>query len=184
MANNLIQNPIGLSAVIQRIQKTLYDSLTSKWVGELQGFGEVYLNKKSNTFYPEAFTGGNDKTDYSGNLLTSDDSKFFFIPSGNSKAVGNGDYFSTTIDVCFIIDLSKAYPDEQHRTVSKSKAHNEVEKTLAQISLFSAKVESFTEGIKNLFSGLSFDAEKIDLQPKHSFKFTIRVIYSMNQQEC
>lgn len=193
MANNLlIERPTGLPAVIQSMQKRIYAGLLPKWAvlanGDpntdfvLEGYGKAYTNKKDKVVIAEAFINDSEK-DYTGSLLTSDVTKFFFIESGRSRPEGQTLY-RTSLDVCFIVDLSEIKPGITSRAVAEAKAHADVEKILKDLSIFNAQIEGFDTGFKNLFIGLDHTPAAIDYQPKHAFKFTLGIVYNMQTPEC
>ncbi len=185
MANNTKTNPVGIDVPLQALQTILYTALNQLWSIELEAYGRVYINENDGVMIPEAFIapeeGQLQKADYSGTLLTADVSKFFFIDY-NGKPLGNT-MRQTKVDVCFIINLGDIYPNILHR--ADAEVHRDVEKLLKDASaLRVTDVDGPITGIKNVFKGLDFKYTD-DMQPKHVFKFTINLIYGLDQsQQC
>ena len=184
MANLTKTNPIGLDAVINDIQAKVYN-LTNQWGVNLDGYPRCQILKTTeNQKTIEAYLGNDD---YSGSLIFAEYNKFFFL-AGESEDRIAGDYFRTTIELYFMVNLKEIYPDITHR------ADNEVRTDVLNIlntipNINVTKVESNSDKVFARFNNRisqNYEYEYTDdMQPYHYFKVLIDVLeYDINQTSC
>ena len=175
--NHLLTTPHGIDIPIQKAQTAIYDGLLSEWgdIG-LKGYGRVYKNVKDDEVIPEYFKSNKD---YSGNLI-SRESKFFFTKSASSEHQGRGYEYSSSVNIYFIIDLSKARPSITHR------ADQEVQSDILwmlEVSGLEVKaiVDTGSEDVFSEFRGAVDKAKFDDMQPFHVFRCECGIIYDLNK---
>lgn len=112
--NNLKSNPVGIDVVIHKAQVLIYDKLVGDvgaiWEGvQLDGYPRCYPleedGKKGIKFFSP------DK-DYK-NLIYAEDNKFFFVAESDLQYT-SGNYFNTSIDLYFILNLKLIKPNITH----------------------------------------------------------------------
>lgn len=187
MANLNKINPVGLDVIIDNIQSVVY-SLGSKWNIELDGYPRCdilqkeFNNSKVKTI--EAYLGNNE---YSGSLIFSEENKFFFL-SGESVDRVSGDYYKTTIELYFMVNLKEIYPNIQHRADEEVRV--DVLNILNSISGINVvKIESNSDKVFARFNNRisqNYEYEFTDnMHPYHYFKILIDVMeYDINKVSC
>lgn len=111
MSNLTKDTTIGLDSIIDRIQRKVYE-LSDKWSIELTGYPRCYiLQREKGVKVIEAYLGNGE---YSGSLIYAEGNKFFFL-SGESIDRVSGDYFKTTIELYFMLNIDEVYPNILHR---------------------------------------------------------------------
>lgn len=184
MGNLLKTNPIGLDAVINDIQVSVY-SLRDKWNIDLDGFPRCQiLQTKEKQKTIEAYL-GNDE--YSGSLIFAEENKFFFL-AGESEDRVSGDYYRTTIELYFMINLKEIYPTIAHRADGEVRADVlNILDTIPGVNV--VKVESNSDKVFARFNNRisqNYEYEYTDdMQPYHYFKVLIDVLeYDINKISC
>lgn len=174
MANNLKTNPIGLDAVIAKIQTKLYDKLTTLWGVSLEGYPRCYEIKRDKKTTIEHFISGKDYL----SLINCDKNKFFFL---NKKDIVQNSYttFDTEIDLFFIVNIKNAKPGIAHR--ADEEVRLDVYNVLSTIGDLGVDMKITTD---NVFNGYDFKFTD-DMQPYHFFKITMSVNdFKLNQTNC
>lgn len=179
MANNVKINPIGLDAVIHRVQSTLYTKLTALWAGvPLDGYPRCYIINRDGKRTIEHFV--KDKEYKS--LIHAEGNKFFFTSEGDVERVREMVLTNlvTEIDLYFIVDVPKIKTGLIHR------GDEEIRNDVMNALLFCPEV-TLTRVVKNIdkvFNG--FDYKNVnDMQPYHCFKITLEVKnFKINQKNC
>lgn len=170
--NYTITNPQGIDATIQKIQNYLFDKLN--W-GEIDVYGRVYRNQsKQKGISIEAYHGKNEYKD-----VFTDDTKnatIFFIEDEvhNSK---EGIRFTNKLKIVFMINLSKTFPNINHRA--------DMESEMRAIELIRKNpkfsFEKMEKGIKLSLGEFFTDNIKLqDMQPYHIFSITGEVSYTIS----
>lgn len=175
---HLQTTPVGLSFVVQEIQKTLYAELGILWGDILDGYGLVYHINENNIVSPQAFVGG--KNDYSGNLMTTDKSKFFFTKQAKAVHLGD-DSFKTSVNLFFVVNLAKAKASILHRAESEVLA--DVLNTLK--NCHTDGVNDTTDKLEEVlreFSNLYRKSKIENMHPHYIFKINIDLVYNINQK--
>lgn len=175
--NYLKVEPVGKDTIIQPLQIVLYDGLIDRWSVALNGYGRCYsvFNYETNKKEIQHFKG---KNDYD-NLVVAEGNKFFFTANSDEKRVGNSTY-KTNVELYFILDLAKIYPDIAHR------ADEEVRKDVINIieSKHGFVVTNVITDIDKVFNRFEYDYTD-DMQPYHCFKIELETVeYDINQNYC
>lgn len=177
-------NSIGIDSVIDKIQKRIY-TLKEDWCIELTGYPRCYiLQKQKGIKTIESFL---DNEEYSGSLISAEGNKFFFLAGESIENVSNN-YFRTTIELYFMLEIDSIYPNIQHRCDEEVRV--DVINVLNQISGISIlKIESNSDKVFARFNNRisqSFEHEYTDdMHPYHYFKVLIDVLeYDINQTNC
>ena len=172
--NTVLTSPQGIDYAIQKAQVIIYQELVSEWGDIITGFGRVYKNTKEGRVIPEMFTSGKD---YSGNVIDRD-TRFFFSKSSSSEHIGSGYDFKSSVNVYFIVDLSKAKPTATYR--ADQEVHRDVLRAL-EVTGFHVKnlIDTGAEDVFSEFKGV-FEANKFDdMQPFHVFRCECDLIYDL-----
>jgi len=186
MANLLKTNPIGLDAIIDQIQKKVYElGGATKWNTTLQGYPRCYImQNESKQKTIEAFLEGKD---FSGTLIFSEGNKFFFV-APNDIVKESGNYYTTELEMFVIVNLEECKPSIAHRADEEVRA--DVLNMLNQIP--AVKVQKVVINIDRVFNrynsriSQSYEYEYTDdMQPYHCFKVEMAVLpYNLNQTTC
>jgi hypothetical protein len=177
----LIDNPTGKTAVIQSIQKRLHSELTELWnlpdneKKNLDAFGKCYILNRDGKKTIERFKQGKDYE----NVAVANKSKLFFIQTKSSKPNGQN-LFTTELEVIFIIDISIAKPNIQHRSEQESQVTADVNNILTTVD--NVFILSIEEGYEKSLNGAYYEQSN-DMQPYFVFKFILKIDYDINQ-EC
>lgn len=184
MPNLTKTNPVGLDIVIDNVQRKVYE-LSNQWGVTLDGYPRCQILKsRDGQKTIEAYL-GNDE--YSGSLIFAEENKFFFL-AGESVERVSGDYFKTTIELYFMINLEDIFPNILHR--ADEEARIDVLNVLNTISGINVvKVESNSDKVFARFNNRisqNYEYEYTDdMQPYHYFKVLIDVLeYDINAQSC
>lgn len=185
--NHVKSNPIGLDAIIHRIQTEVF-KLKDVWgeTGvELTGYPRCYILQNDETKKTiEAYLEGND---YTGTLIFSEDNKFFFI-APNDIVKDSANYYTTEIEMFVIVNTKECKPGIAHRSDEEVRA--DVLNVLARIP--AVQVRKIVINIDRVFNrynsriSQSFEYEFTDdMQPYHCFKIEMVVLpYNLNQTTC
>lgn len=184
MSNLTKDTTIGLDSVIDRIQRKVYE-LSDKWSVELTGYPRCYiLQKEKGVKVIEAYLGNGE---YSGSLIYAEGNKFFFLSGESIESVSN-DYFRTTIELYFMLNIEEVYPNITHRADEEVRVDViNVLNTISGIRVL--KIESNSDKVFARFNNRisqSFEHEYTDdMHPYHYFKVLIDVMeYDINQTKC
>ena len=149
--------------VIENIRQDLAASFTGCNV-----YGLVYRNERDGKTIPEAYIGGNDYVEVL-NDDTADGVIFFDAEPEREEKNGVG---IVNLNVCFILDLRKIYPDDTRPT---EQAHNQARAVLKYSPL---EINGLTTGLTALSQ---FTIENVaGLNPYYVFVFKTRLVYSLN----
>lgn len=153
-------NPVGIDAVIQPLQESLYD-LCESW-GDIDGFGRVYLNRKGDRIVPEHYNKDGEYRE----VLTNDMkvATYFFVESDVVSASGSC-LSKNNVDLYFFVNVKEAKPDVGHY------ADEEVRLDVLRIAKdYFSQVESTVKG-ENALSEMT--TEGLDfIYPYFIFKIT------------
>lgn len=179
--NNLLKRPIGIDTDIQSIQQDIFNFLSTRWKGELSGYGRIFKNKDENdgTIYPQWRTeGGEYKKDvyhddkYSG--------AFSFIDSDLSPSE-DGFVYVSDVKCVFMLNLTKVLPSSEDR--ADSEAQRDVVEILRELAPGKFSIIEIQKGISNVYSGFNQDKIKdLDIQPYHCFSVNIKLSYNINDK--
>jgi hypothetical protein len=176
MANNLINNPVGIDSVINKIQSKLYNSLNTLWGVEIDGFPRCYdiIRDKRKTI--EHYLGNKEYL----SLISHDRNKFFFL--SNQDYVQNSySTYDTVIELYFIVNLSKCKPLLGHR--GDEELRLDVINVLSLVGDISPNMK-IVKGVENVFKGYSYNLSD-DMQPYHSFKISLTINdFKLNKTNC
>lgn len=171
MANNLESNPIGINTTVYQIQKSLYDKLTALWEAEIDGYPICYSIKRDGekTQSIEHYKGDGE---YSKNLIHRERNKFFFTADYDfEQNTDTMNFFSTFIDLYFIVNLKECKKDNTNRADKEVIA--DIYSVLQTFGQIGTNVKVVTD-LDRVFSGYTYDF-KHDLQPYFCCKFTLNI---------
>ena len=191
MANNLLNEPFGIDEALQRIQIDLYQEMGLILEGEIEGYGRVYKNpintgskgseaySTSKIITPEWFNA--EKQDYESVFF--DDNKacvFCFLPNETDES--EDEYvFSNNVNVVFMADLDKIYPNIPQRLDAKLEV--EAVQVLRGISYSQFEVIGIERRIESVFKEFSINEIKFDNMDKsHVFAIKIKLTYDINNK--
>jgi len=170
-------NPIGIDAVIHKIQTKLYNSLTAKWNVQLNGYPRCYVLEEKNERTIEYFDG---KNDYSGNLIVAEKNKFFFTAENDYSKLDNLNY-QTNVSLYFILDVAHIYPAIKHRCDAEVLA--DVMSELGKCPGLLQKNSVVTD-YKKVFQGFRMDI-KTNMQPYYCFRIDLTLsVFKIDQKVC
>lgn len=176
MANNLKTSPIGLDAIIAKIQTKLYDKLTALWGVALEGYPRCYEIKRDKKVTIEHFISANDYV----SLIHVDKNKFFFLSKQDYKQNSNTTY-DTEIELYFIVNLKECKASINHRADEEIRL--DVMNVLSTIGNIGIDTK-ITTNIDDVFKGYDFRVTD-DMQPYHCFKITMSINdFKLNQKIC
>lgn len=177
MPNNLIPSPIGLQAIVNKLQVALYEPLKSTWNNaQLDGYPICYSKEKDGKRTIEHFTSG---VDYK-NLIYAEENKFWFTNYYSVDAEGVN-YFTTKLDLYFTVKL-----DEVKSSITTHRADYEVRKDVLAILNTNpfVRVNEVITGVENVYRGYSYE-QSDDMQPYHCFRIVLNVLeYSDDLEIC
>lgn len=177
MANNLESKPIGLNTVVYQLQKELYDKLTVLWNAEIDGYPICYSIKREAKKTIEHYKGNNE---YSKNLIVRERNKFFFT-ADEDYTQKSSDYYSTNIDLYFILNLKECKIDNTNR--ADKEVINDVMNILSKFYFIGLNSKIVTD-LDRVFQGYDYDF-KHDLQPYFCFKVTLTITdFTLNDKLC
>lgn len=177
--NNTISKTIGIDKEIQSIQTTLYESLVSQWINDLDGHGRVYKNNDiEGRVFPQWYVGDREYKDVYYNDAFS--GLFMFVDSDNHSTIDEVVY-SSEVKVIFMLDLSRIFPLETVR--ADMLAQNDVIEILRNNAFNRYKITGITKGLKNVFQGFNIDKIKFtDMQPFHCFSVNLDLTYYLTDK--
>lgn len=183
MANLLKTNPVGLDAIIHDTQVEVY-KLATEWGIELTGYPRCYILEKDGKKTIESYLQDND---YSNSLIFAEENKFFFVvPNDIEKASTN--YYTTTIELYFMLNLKECKPSITHRADEEVRV--DVINRLRNVPLVNVtNVIINSDKVFNRYNSrisLNYEYEYTDdMQPYHYFKLEMEVLpYNINQTSC
>lgn len=181
MANNLESNPIGINTLVYRVQKALYDKLITKWNTEIDGYPICQSIKREGdkTKSIEYYKGLNE---YSKNLIHRERNKFFFT-ADYDLSQSSIEFYSTSLDLYFIVNLKECKSTIDSRNVASSSVLNDVYNILSQFDQIGLNTNIVTD-LDRIFQGYTYDF-KYDLQPYFCFKLTLNITdFTLNDTLC
>jgi hypothetical protein len=188
--NNLLSNAEGLSANIQSIQEEMYAFLSTRWSGDIEGYGKVSKNidntseevpkyyKTSRIFIPEVYSAT--QKDYIDVYYDDNKSCVFCFLVGDRDTSTDEVLFTTRAKAVFLVDLTKIYPNDTER--QDSKAQKDAIEGLRTIN-GDYKITGVEKGINTVFNdymtaNIKFD----DMQPLHCFAVTLDLNYYLTDK--
>ncbi len=174
-------NPTGIDNAIQKLQEDLHGKLLTKWginTNLYQSYGRCYKNKTKDGYVAELFTGGKDYKDayWNDNLNAI---SFFSVADKIEAGMGQA---KTKVSIIFFVNLSKLKPSITHR--ADEEVRQDVIRSIGTHS-YGFTYEGFETGIENVlreYPGSRRDKglEAVDMQPVHSFRINLSLIYKNN----
>ena len=170
-------NPIGIDAVIDGIQKKLFTKLTTKWSVDVDVYPRCYVIDRDNVKVIEHYKG---KNEYYGNLIVAEKNKIFFIAE-NDHSKSDQLRYQTNISAFCIFKVDEIYPSISHRC--DNEVMSDVMNVLATCHGLIVK-RSIIVDFKKVFQGYRSDMDH-NLQPYFCFRvdMTLRP-YKIDQQLC
>jgi hypothetical protein len=184
MANFSKITPVGLDVSVEAIKDLVY-GLKDYWNVELDGYGRCYpIFGSDKTKQIQYFKGKDEYVD----LLNAEGNKFFFThETGLERTVKN--HAKAKVDLYFILDVSKIYPNIQHRADEEVRLDvlNMIEKKCSQFAKWSNVITDIDKVfnrygyVKNNYKTSNSD----DLHPYHCFRIELELVeFNINQIKC
>lgn len=172
--NNLKTNPVGLDAVLHKIQVKLYDKLNTKWGIELNGYPRCYSLKRETKKTIEHFLGNGEYE----SLIHAENNKFFFLADGDYTQ-DSLNHFNTKVDLYFILNLD----DLNYSQRCDEEVRRDIIGVLSQCTNVGENIKLVT-GMESIFMG--FVRNNIDdIHPYYYFKAIVEIKdFSLNQRLC
>ena len=172
--NNLKINPIGLDAVLHKIQVKLYDKLNAKWGIELTGYPRCYSIKRETKKTIEYFLGNGEYV----SLIHAENNKFFFL-ADSDYTQDSLNHFSTEVDLYFILNLD----DLNYEQRCDEEVRRDIISVLSKCENVGENIKIIT-GIESIFMG--FVRNNIDdIHPYYYFKAIVEIKdFSLNKTNC
>lgn len=177
MPNNLIPTPIGLPAIVNKLQVALYEPLKAKWNNtQLDGYPICYSKTKDGKRTIEYFEGGID----SKNLIYAEDNKFWFTSYYRFYQLENSiSNYKTKLDLYFTVNLNEVKSEiTTHRADYETRSDVlEILQTIPEI-----KVSEVIVGVEDVYRGIDYvyqsyeQRQSDDLQPYHCFRIVLDVL--------
>lgn len=182
--NHLVENAVGIDAVIKKIQQELYPELVSLWTvdseaPDINGYGRVYRNIRKFNAIPEVFL--KKENDYQDSFYDdSADANFFFIET-DSHPSEDEVVFTNKMKIVFGLDLSKCYSGTDRLDAL---AHRDVVSILRNLPISGKyRISGYEIGLDRIFTGFSTRAiSNHDLHPTHVFAVLIDLNYSLTDK--
>lgn len=174
--NYLKTNPVGLDAVLHKIQVKLYDKLTKLWGVELDGYPRCYSLKRETKKTIEHYLGNGEYE----SLIHAENNKFFFL-ADNDYAQESLNHYNTKVDLYFILNLDECKGLIEHRADEEVK--RDIIKIVTDCENVGENIKIVT-GIESIFMG--FVRNNIDdIHPYYYFKAIIDIKdFSLNKTIC
>ena len=157
--NNLLLNTKGIDVSIQEIQTYLYESLSQRWNGDIEGYGRVYKNIDSkDRVFPQWYNSSTE--DYKD--VYYDDSKsavFSFLVSDDDST---NDEFVFTSKVKCVFGIEFLRNSDFNRI----------------------KITSIQKTIESVYNGYNIEQIKLsgNIQPKHVFSVNFDLQYYLTDK--
>lgn len=181
-------NPVGIDAVIQKLQKHLHDRLIQLW--DLTGnedkyvsYGRCYRNRKADGYIAEVYVGGNEYRDayFDDKLFASS-----FFGTGSKESHNTGE--TVDIHLVFFVNLKKLKPLIAHRADEEVRkdVQNLIGKNLFGCEYVSTELwlenclREYPGTLRNLQLNRGDGSEKFDMHPQHCFRINLQCRYSKN----
>ncbi len=159
-------SPIGLDRNIQFIQERIYENLQTVFgIAEttILSYGRVYKIEKGDSYTLRWYKSAEDYEEHDMLLEDKYAVHYFFIEADSRSFISQ---YETDVDVYFFVNLKTVKPSITHR------ADEEVKR---DIQCILRKFEGF-QGLERIKDLPGFEV-KMDMQPFHSFKSTIKIRY-------
>lgn len=165
-------NPIGVDYYIEKANQKIYDALNPLFSNGIVGFGKCNINKTNIEGVYSEVPEYTDIYNQNINVLTNDESKYFFTIGNNLKAKDNFQYI-ITLNVYFILNLDKVIGVDSQ--TSDTYIQSLVHKILSSSGFGKLDLEIGVNTVYKDFK-LSKDSSSYfdDIRPKHVFKFTTK----------
>lgn len=172
--NYVLENPVGVDKVIDRIQTFLYDKLD--W-NPIEVYGRVYKNELDGSIIPQYYKeNGEYKPDVFITDVDNNKGNIFFVLNDKHRSI---DHFNFLVEtkIVFMLNLERIYEDPKQRQDSKAQQHawNLVKKK----NQFTIK--SLETGLKTVLKGFELkDIKRADIEPLHVFALVGDLKYNIN----
>lgn len=173
MANHLINNPVGIDASIQRLQKSLYDDLG--W-SKLEMYARIYKYDIEGKTIPQPYlsNGGYLKDAF----LNDKNNAHVFFDVDDVETQIEGPLYECKVKIIFMVNLKNLFPGITHRAESEcqGKAWDIVYKRKEFKDL------NIEKTLKKVFQGYDLSGiQKLDTHPYHVFAINTKLRYLINE---
>jgi hypothetical protein len=178
-------NAIGLDAIIHKVQSTLYTKLNAKWGLTLDAYPRCYVLEQDGVKTIEYHLGGKD---YSGNLITAEGNKFFFMAT-DDEVKTQANQYTTILNLYFVVNVEECRAD-----VTDHRADNEVRTDVMNVlnGIDEVRINRVVSSYFKVFLSYGrvisqhYDADyKDDMHPYHFFKIELSALpYTINKKAC
>lgn len=180
MSNNRRTNAVGLDSSIQRVQDRVYDFLSGRWSGRLEGYGRAYKNiDKKGEFTYEWYS--STKKDYEDVYYndSSEDVVFFFVESGTAQTEDNLS-FNQDVKMITMCNLKQIVSNVTSERMDQE-VHRDVVEGLRSANV--TQINNVDTDIDTIFSGVQTKGIEFgNIHPLHCFSVTFSVNYYLNDK--
>ena len=174
-------NPVGIDALIQDMQKQMHDQLLLKWslnTDVYNAYGRCYRNKTNDGYIAENYTGNNEYKE----VFWDDNLSVISFYGTDGKA----DYAQgQTINVhqVFFINIKKVKPSITHRGDEEVKADIISVVKAGPYGLSITGFEQFTENVLREYPGSRRERRlaAVDMHPLMCFRLNFKLLYDIDQ---
>jgi len=181
MAQNFnTYNISGIDRPIKLIQDALFKGLNLSDV-DFYGRVEKSFSKDLNGFVAEVYTQGNERKEVYYNDMKAKGGNVFFITSENSNAGRVSGEFENDVNIVFMINLKKVFPDASNRM--DTELQSKVVTLLKRIGY--ADISGVSTGVETVLNGFAIDyIKQLNQQPFHTFSVNVKVKFNYNSNNC
>lgn len=166
------ENPIGLDAIVARLQNALENNLS--WKDSLTIYPRCYQVKRDGNRTIEHYDA---KGEYDV-LIEAETNKCFFVHDAQTEREGVN-RFSTQLDAYFTLNLEEIKSDILHRADQEVQA----DVLMALSGVNDVEVQDVITGIEDVYRSLRYK-ETDDTQPYHCFRIVLNVLRFRPDQKC
>lgn len=163
-------SPVGIDVIINNIQADVFSFLTTQiaepWTN-YESYPRVYKNAKGDNVNPEHYKGNKE---YEEVLFNDKFNATSFFLTDDNRTVNEQEIYSQDVSIVFQGQLDKLYPAIPHR--ADEEMHNDINSAIR--NKFRKYITGITTGVSNVYSDLSIDTERINLDDM-SFDHVVKV---------
>lgn len=170
------ENPVGVDAVIDKLQRDLFIELTVRFGWrDYDSYPRAYRNRKEGDTIPEVYTSNGDYKE----VLFNDKetvTSFFLTDDKRTYEQGNS-VFTQWVSIIFQANLAKLFPDIQHR--ADEEMIDNIFKALKNKNWEGKFVEVIT-GVDKVYESLKLSYDKKNFDDMGNFsiaRFNFKMLY-------
>lgn len=173
MGLNLKTLPVGIDYEIDKIQKGLFNELTTiGWIN-YESYNRAYRNRKFENTFPEVYIG---KGEYKESLFDDKFNVTSFFLAEEEKRQTEDFQVEQDISIIFQANLKKLYPNILHR--ADEEMQRDIYLSLKKIFV-DEKIQTIITGVDNVYRTLEIKSDKKFLYDM-SFFHILRIDFKLN----